>query len=72
MVVLCDRFNDSSVAYQGHGRGVGAETVERLYKMSCGDTMPDKTFFLDVDPMIGLERSKRLSKDTASAVRNSF
>lgn len=64
-VVLCDRFTASTIAYQGYGRGLGCENVEFLCKWVCQETCPDITFFLDVDPYIGLERTRSLSKEHA-------
>lgn len=61
-VVLCDRFNDSSIAYQGHARNLGYEMVSHLCELACGEAVPYMTFFLDVDPKEGLQRSKRLDK----------
>lgn len=55
--VLCDRFNDSSVAYQGIARGLGEEYVQQLCDQVCQGTTPDLTFFLDLDPSIGMERA---------------
>ena len=49
-VVVCDRFVDSSIAYQGYGRGLGRETVWNINKDAVGDCMPDLTIFLDIDP----------------------
>lgn len=66
-VVLCDRFNDSTIAYQGVGRGLGLSFVRDLCNTICGKTLPDLTFYLDVDPAIGLQRTKRLSKENAGA-----
>ena len=66
-VVLCDRFNDSTIAYQGAGRGLGVEWVESMCKLVCGKTLPDLTFFLDVDPVIGLTRTRNATKENASA-----
>lgn len=43
--VLCDRFNDSTIAYQGWARGLGIPEVEGLCSWVCGDTMPNMTFF---------------------------
>lgn len=65
-IVLCDRFNDSTVAYQGYARGLGVDFVQQLCDQVCGDINPDLTFFLDVDPKIGLERTKKLEKDSAA------
>lgn len=58
-VVLCDRFNDSSIAYQGAGRGLGVDYVRRLCHLACGGLEPDLTFFLDLDPNIGMGRLQR-------------
>jgi len=66
-IVLCDRFNDSTIAYQGVGRGLGLSFVRNLCSSICGETTPDLTFFLDVDPLIGLQRTKRISKENAAA-----
>jgi dTMP kinase len=66
-VVLCDRFNDSTVAYQGVARGLGFKFVQDLCAAACGTTMPDLTFYLDIDPVIGLQRTKRISKENAAA-----
>jgi len=55
--VICDRFADSSMAYQGYGRGVDLDFLQQLYKMIIGDRQPDHTFVLDIAPEIGLQRS---------------
>lgn len=57
-IVLCDRFNDSTIAYQGIARGLGIENVKSLCEIICGETKPDLTFFLNVNPKIGLNRAK--------------
>lgn len=59
--VLCDRFNDSTVAYQGHARGLGIDHVERLCALACHDLQPDYTLLLDIDPAIGLKRAGHVS-----------
>jgi dTMP kinase len=58
-IVLADRFTDASAAYQGYGRGLGAETVAALHRVACKDLQPDITFFLDVDVETGLRRARR-------------
>lgn len=63
--VLCDRFNDSTVAYQGAARGLGLEWVRSLCSMVCGSVVPDLTLYLDVDPTVGLGRTRRLDKEHA-------
>jgi dTMP kinase len=54
--VLCDRFADSSLVYQGMVRGLGEETVIELNRMATGGLDPDLTLVLDIDPGLGLER----------------
>ncbi|MFJ7936780.1 dTMP kinase [Sporosarcina sp. NPDC096371] len=55
-IVLCDRFVDSSLAYQGHGRGLGIDEVLSINEFAIGETMPDLTIFFDIDPEVGLAR----------------
>lgn len=55
-IVLCDRYIDSSVAYQGHARGLGIELVARLNAFATDGLTPDLTFLLDLDPAAGLAR----------------
>ena len=61
--VLCDRFNDSTVAYQGSGRGFGEEWVHKLCAFATQDLQPDLTFYLDLDPEKGFLRVKNRVKD---------
>ncbi|MEK3985716.1 dTMP kinase [Paenibacillus sp. FSL K6-3166] len=56
LTVLCDRFVDSSLVYQGHARGLGMDEVWSINRFAIGNRMPDLTFYLDVDPEIGLSR----------------
>lgn len=58
-ILLCDRFTDSTVAYQGYGRGLDLDLIGRLNAAATRDIRPDLTFFLDLDPVVGLERVKR-------------
>jgi dTMP kinase len=55
-IVLCDRFTDSSLAYQGCGRGLGRDAVALLNTFATGGLVPDLTFLLDLEPTVGLER----------------
>ena len=57
--VICDRFVDSSYAYQGAGRGIAAADVEALERMTIGDCQPDLVIVFDLDPETGLERAQR-------------
>ena len=54
--VLCDRFTDATYAYQGFGRGLNLEHIERLEALVQGDLHPDFTLILDIDPELGLSR----------------
>ncbi|MNL52678.1 Thymidylate kinase [compost metagenome] len=54
--MLCDRFVDSSLVYQGYARGLGIEEVRSINQFATGGRMPDLTFYLDVDPEVGLSR----------------
>lgn len=57
--VLCDRFVDSTVVYQGAARGVSANLITQINRMVIGDLMPDITFLLDLSPELGLSRAWR-------------
>ncbi|MDP2899239.1 MAG: dTMP kinase [bacterium] len=57
-IVLCDRYNDSTVAYQGYGRGLDLEEVRRLCEYASLRLQPDLTFLLDVEVATGLSRSE--------------
>lgn len=58
-IVLCDRFNDSSVAYQGAARGLGREQVASFCRFISHGLEPDLTLYLDIDPELGLARAKK-------------
>ncbi|WP_066059307.1 dTMP kinase [Robertmurraya korlensis] len=55
-IVLCDRFIDSSLAYQGYARGLGIDEVYSINHFAIEGMMPDITFYFDIDPEIGLDR----------------
>lgn len=59
-VVICDRFTDSSVAYQGYGRELGRELVKRLNDIATGGLKPDLTLLLDVHEGEGLRRARSI------------
>src|SRR5690625_4366430 len=63
-IVLCDRFIDSSVVYQGYARDIGIEEVKEINNFALGAYMPDLTLYFDVDPQVGVERIKRDKKRT--------
>lgn len=56
-IVLCDRFVDSSYAYQGVGRGLGIKLVEQVNEIALSGVYPDLTIFLNIEPKMGLARS---------------
>lgn len=56
-VVLCDRFTDSTMAYQGIAGGVGKDVISALDSLVVGSDGPDTTFILDIDPVEGLRRA---------------
>ncbi|WP_260858154.1 dTMP kinase [Bacillus sp. FJAT-22090] len=55
-IVICDRFIDSSLAYQGFARGIGIEEILAINKFAIGEMMPNKTILFDIEPSVGLER----------------
>jgi len=55
--VICDRFADSTMAYQGYGHGLGRDAVEQLYALVVGDFRPDLTLILDLEVEDGLRRA---------------
>lgn len=55
-IVLCDRFVDSSLAYQGYARGLGMEEVYQINEFAINGRMPDLTLFFDIEPEAGLDR----------------
>jgi len=58
-VVLCDRYADSTVVYQGYGRGLDIEKLRSLNDVAIGGLWPDRTFVLDMDPADALKRARR-------------
>jgi len=61
-VVLCDRFTDSTEAYQGSGRKLGSDPVLELHRVLCGDLQPDLTLLLDSDAASVVSRARRRNK----------
>ena len=58
ITVLCDRYLDSSVAYQGYARGLGVERIRDLSLWGTGGLLPDLTVLVDLDPVVGLARKQ--------------
>ena len=72
-VVICDRFSDSTIAYQEFGRGLDGDFVRRACGYAEGGVTPDLTFLLDVEPALGLERKgKAVADDAISAEDRRF
>lgn len=73
LIVLCDRFYDSTTAYQGYGRGINLSLIDRLNRLAVGKTHPDLTFLVDVDYSTSLRRRKkdsdRLESESAAFFR---
>ena len=57
-VVVCDRYADSTLAYQGYGQGESLATLRSLLDFATGGLKPDLTFLLDLDPEVGIARRK--------------
>ncbi|MFX3624226.1 MAG: dTMP kinase [Ectobacillus sp.] len=55
-VVICDRFIDSSLAYQGYARGLGIDNILEINQFAIEDCMPELTLYLDIEPSLGLKR----------------
>ena len=58
-IVLCDRFTDSTEAYQGSGRRLGSEPVRELHRILCGNLQPDLTILMDSNPHASVRRARQ-------------
>lgn len=70
-VVICDRFFDSTMAYQGYGNGLNKNFIKRLSKLATGGLKPDLTIILDLDIKKGLRRATR-TREKDRIERKSF
>ncbi len=71
--VVCDRFTDSTRAYQGGGRGISLEAIDQIANLVHGDAWPDVTILLDAPVEVGMERAgKRGAPDRFEQERNEF
>ncbi|HYK49089.1 MAG TPA: dTMP kinase, partial [Terriglobales bacterium] len=61
-IVLCDRFTDSTEAYQGGGRKLGSKSVLQLHEVLCGNLQPDLTILLDNDVNLTIDRARRRNR----------
>ncbi|BBO78929.1 thymidylate kinase [Desulfosarcina widdelii] len=72
-VVVCDRYFDATMVYQGYARGLDKKTILRLHDLSCGGQTPDLTLLLDLAPEEGLARAwRRIASDDAHAAESRF
>lgn len=72
-IVLCDRFIDSGLAYQGYGRELGEEIIFQLNKLAIDEVSPDLTILLDVTPQVGFSRRNGTDKiDRLDLQQNDF
>jgi dTMP kinase len=67
-IVLSDRFTDSTLAYQGAGRGIARDLVQSFHEFACDGRQPDLTLCIDVDPEAA--RSRRLSRNSNAGLRD--
>ncbi len=65
--VLCDRFTDSTLVYQGCGRGLETSTVLDLDRIACQGLKPDATVLIEIDPATSLARARRRNQRTDSS-----
>ena len=70
-IVLCDRFTDSTEAYQGSGRKLGSKAVLELHRILCGDLQPDLTILLDSDPAKSVGRARNRNQIAAERTHKS-
>jgi dTMP kinase len=66
-IVLCDRYTDSTEAYQGYGRRLGSQVVLNLHRELCRDLWPDLTLLLDTDVSASVNRARNRNKSNDSA-----
>jgi len=59
LTVLCDRFTDASLAFQGYGRGLDLRFIRRLHRFACQEVNPDLTFVLDIRPETSVKRARK-------------
>jgi dTMP kinase len=71
-IVLCDRFTDATVAYQGYGRGLDLALIDELNRLAAGDTRPDLTLLVDCPVETGLGRAMARINSSAGAREERF
>jgi dTMP kinase len=72
-VVICDRYFDATMVYQGYARGLNREMIHQFHQLACKGLMPDLTLLLDLDPEAGLARAwRRIHSDSAHVTESRF
>ena len=71
-IVICDRFSDATVCYQGYAGGVDLKAIEALNMIATGGLRPDLTILLDVDTVVGLKRAKAKGIDRMERKRSAY
>jgi dTMP kinase len=69
-IVLCDRFTDSTEAYQGSGRKLGSDAVLQLHRVLCGNLQPDLTILLDSNAAASVGRARRRNKRASKTAKH--
>lgn len=69
--VICDRFFDSTTAYQGFGRGISYQSVESINKLAVGNLIPDLTFFIDISIEEAEKRKGNIAGEKLDRIENS-
>jgi dTMP kinase len=71
-VVICDRFTDATIAYQGHGREIPMNVIKIVNSLASADIKPDLTILLDVEPEKGLSRARARNELTGNTAESRF
>lgn len=61
-IVLCDRFSDATMAYQGYGRGISKELIKKINKFASKGLKPRLTILMDIEPGLGLKRARNIDR----------
>ena len=69
-IVVCDRYTDSTLAYQGYGRGLDRKLIHRLNQIATGGLIPQLTFLIDIPPQLAMQR--KFSKDRLEGEDSDF
>jgi len=71
--VLCDRYFDATIVYQGYARGLDINLIKKMHKLILNDLMPDITFLLDLPPAAGLSRAwKQIEEGERAGIETRF